>query len=179
MYEAYYKELDPAKREKILKELEETVTDKQDWELRKQLFDLRYTKNKQGEYVDRFLRGWLELKVAAMNLDRLFSEKKNKKTAMEVRKQLCLEQTELYTRETLYREMCNLVARYATACLKDTNYNSFIWGIGKISDEKVKAKIEGDLKMIGKTLPERLGFETEFQILQDAITNVEKELFTS
>ena len=46
MYEAYYKEMNPEKRMKILNELKESA-DEKEWELRKRLFDIRYTKTKR------------------------------------------------------------------------------------------------------------------------------------
>ena len=78
MYEAYYKEMNPEKRMKILNELKESA-DEKEWELRKRLFDIRYTKTKKGDYADEFLRGWLQLRVVSQNLDHLFSERKNVK----------------------------------------------------------------------------------------------------
>ena len=175
MYEAYYKEMNPEKRMKILNELKESA-DVKEWELRKRLFDIRYTKTKKGDYADEFLRGWLELRVVSQNLDHLFSERKNVKLSKNIVHRMCLDQTDVYSEEVLYQEMCNLTGRYISSCLKDTNYSSFLWGLGKISDKKVRMKIESDLKTVGETSPEYLNMQDEFRILSLAITNMKKEL---
>lgn len=175
MYEAYYKEMNPEKRKKILNELKQSA-DEKEWELRKRLFDIRYTKTKKGDYADEFLRGWLELRVVSQNLDHLFSERKNVRLSKNILHKMCLDQTEVYPDEVLYQEMCNLTGRYISSCLKDTNYSSFLWGLGKISDKKVRMKIEKDLTVIGETIPEYLNMQDEFRILSLAITNVKKEL---
>ena len=133
MYEAYYKEMNPEKRKKILNELKQSA-DEKEWELRKRLFDIRYTKTKKGDYADEFLRGWLELRVVSQNLDHLFSERKNVRLSKNILHKMCLDQTEVYPEEVLYQEMCNLTGRYISSCLKVTNYSSFLWGLGKISD---------------------------------------------
>ncbi len=172
--ENYYSETDPAKRKAFLEEaLKETGGE--ETEQRKKLFELRYSQDKKGVYADNFLRVWMELKMLTANLGSPLGAKKNKKRALAALHELCLDRSEEFSGEILYQEMCHLTARYILACADDTNYGSFIWGFGKISDEKLRKKIRLDLEQIGEGIPFALGLEEEFRILNKAVLTVKEQ----
>lgn len=172
--ENYFRELDPAKRKKLL----DGRDGKEDGPLLEQmrkLFDIRYRKDSRGNYADLFLRSWLELRVTAENLDAMFSQKRNRRAAQEALRSLCLDQDSEFPADLMYREMCQLTAFYIVTCSTDINYTAVLWGLGKKDDKKIREKITLDLERIGEALPKYLHMEEEFQVLQAAIFDTKKE----
>lgn len=173
--EDYYKKMDPAKRRGLLDEaLAARPGDIRLTQIR-QLFELRYTRDKKGGYADRFLRAWLDLKMTAGNLQSKFAEKKNRKNALKALHCLCLDQTDVFSEEILSREMFHLAVHYMLACAEDASYGAVFLGFGKMSDAKRRQKIRQDLDQIGKILPGALGLEKEFGILTEAVRRAEEQ----
>ena len=171
--ESYFKEMDPAKRKAMLDQRSEE-DDGEFLEQLKKLFAIRYKKDDKGKYVDTFLRYWLELRVAAENLDGLFAERRNRKTVKEALKNLCLDETSEFPSDLMYQEMCHLTAAYIVLCSKDINYTAVLWGLGKKNDDKIQDKINLDLERIGEAIPKYLHMEEEFQVLKPAILDTKK-----
>ncbi len=176
MYEEYYRELNPEKRKKILDAL--TSLDEKNSELdhMQKLFGLRYKKSAKGVFADQFLQYWLELKMAAKNADSYVSARRTKKQVVSAWHMLCLDRVMEFDRDILYREMCHLTRLYITLCSQDESYNAFLWGLGRISEEKRKDKMIRDLELIGEEMPKSFDLEKEFEILKSAIRDTRIQL---
>ena len=170
---SYFMETEPEKRKQMLDQ--RTEEDELTAQLNK-LFHLRYEKDgKTGKYADLFLREWMNLRIAAENLDRMFSEKKNRKMTADALNALQLGENSQFDESLIYQEMCQMTRRYIVLCSGDINYTAVLWGLGKQSDEKIRQKIELGLERIGKLLPKYLQMEEEFRVLTTAISDTKKE----
>ena len=172
--DSYFKEMDPAKRKAML-DKRSKEEDEQLLEQLKKLFAIRYKKDEKGKYADSFLRYWLELRVAAENLDGLFAERRNRRTVKAALKNLCLDESSDFPPELMYQEMCQLTASYIVTCSRDINYTAMLWGLGMKNDAKIQEKINLDLERIGEAIPKYLHMEEEFRVLKPAILDTKKD----
>ena len=170
----YFAEFKPEARKAILEARREQEVD-ETLELLEKLFELRYKQDKKGTYADQFLGHFLELRITAENLDRMFSERKNKKTVKKCLEELQLHEESEFPEELIYQEMCQLTGLYIFSCSKDVNYTSMIWGLGKKSDAKISEKINLDLERIGEAIPKYLSMEEEYRVMKAAILDTKKK----
>lgn len=174
MLNEYYKETDPIKREEILGTLSADACSPEQQRQLRALFDLRYASNGKGGYNDRFLGAWMELKIVIENRIGGLAKRRIARQVSSALQTLCLNRTEEFDRDILYREMCHLVSLYIYACSTDTNYGSLLWGMGKISEEKLQSKLTADLKQLKETIPQYAADTDNFDILKNAITDILK-----
>lgn len=172
---SYYMESNPEKRKQLLDE-RLAVDDSDEIRKIKELFDCRYQKMKDGKYMDSFLKGWLEMALVGGNMKSYFAQKRNKKTVMQVAQMWCLDREEEFGRELLYDELGHLAGVYIASCLSDTHYQSVIFNIGRMKDEKVKQKIKDDLELVSRTIPEALEVKDTFALFERAVSDMERRL---
>ncbi len=169
MYEEYFNEPDPVKRKAALDALPADGDDAELVAQMKKLFEIRYTPHAKIGYADNFVRQFLELKMAAENLDSQFARKRVRRQVLKAIHELCLDRTDEFSEWLLYREMCHLTALYISSCQGDKHYNSFIWGIGQVSDERQAKRLNRDMDRVGEAIPKYLDLEEEYAIMKRAI----------
>lgn len=172
---SYYMEGNPEKRRQLLEE-RLAIDDSDEIKKTEALFDARYQKMKDGKYMDLFLKGWLEIALIGNHLNSYFAQKKNKKTAVKVAEMWCLDREEEFGRELLYDELAHLAGVYIASCLNDTHYQSILFNIGRMKDEKVKQKIKNDLELISRTIPEGVEMKDTFSLFEKAVSDMERRL---
>ncbi len=171
MLNEYYKETDPIKRKEILDTLPADACSLNQQKQLHALFDLRYASNGKGGYNDRFIGAWMELKIVIENRVGGLAKRRNSRQVSKALQTLCLNRTDEFDRDILYHEMCHLVSLYIYACSTDSTYGSLLWGMGKISDDKLQAKLAADLKQVKETIPQYAADTDNFDILKNAITD--------
>lgn len=179
MFEDYYREPDAVKRKAILDGFEAAEGDTAAVALRRTLFDLRYKKNKKGGYDDCFIGCWLDLKFVAEAPDGRLSQKRNRKMAEAAARRLCLNQREEFPEDILYAEMCHLTLTYISSCTEDSHYRGVFWGLGTVSDERLRSRMGTDLKEMEAGLSRYPELEEDFRILRRAIADMAEKLRTT
>lgn len=171
MFEDYYREPDAAKRKALLDGYLQEKSDAAVPAQMKILFELRYKRNKKGGYDDRFIGGWLDLKFVAEAPDGMLSKKRNRKMAQDAVRMLCLDRRGEFPEEVLYEEMCHLTLTYISSCTEDSHYKGVFWGLGTVSDERLKSRLAADLDELTEGLARYPDLEDDFRILKKAIVD--------
>ena len=163
--DAYNKETDSRKRAEILAREAAAHGTERAYEIRKELFDLRYDK-KNGQEVDYFIRGYVHLQ----SLDRrvfLPGEKRRVRKGLdEVLADWQVERCESYGEEgraALADELFNMTLLYIRLCEQDKMYNAVLLGLGSISQQSRAAKIALEIDRMTREIPERLGATEELK----------------
>ncbi len=175
MLQAYYTELDPIKRKALLEEFLASDADAEEKAALSSLFDARYVPNKKGGYNDRFVGAWLEMKIVLSNRIGKLSRRRNEKQVAAAVSDLCLNRQEDFPPAMLYQELRQFLALYMNICARDHNYGSILWGLGRISDSRLRQKIEKDLTQIRDEIPSFLPDSAPFSLLQTVISDVLEE----
>lgn len=171
----YYREADPKKRRNLLEQEIEAGTDPEANQIRKEIWEARYSEMDEVTMADGYLRFWM-----AMEFNRKAANKwlGVKGAVKEIRKELNsvkfqeLQQKSDLHRELLYRECCHLVRLYIDLCKTDRSYNSMLAGIITIKKEDVTAKIKRDIYETAVCLPRDLGMEEELSLLTKAAREI-------
>ena len=70
-----------------------------------------------------------------------------------------------------------MVRTYMTLSKSDRNYNSTIFGMMKMSDERSSDKLKNDVINMAVGLPEKIGMVQELEIVTRAAREVYEEFF--
>lgn len=171
----YYREADPKKRRNLLEQEIETGTDSEANQIRKEIWEARYSEMDEVTMADGYLRFWMAMEFNRKAANKWFGVKGAVK---EIRKELNsvkfqeLQQKSDLHRELLYRECCHLVKLYIDLCKTDRSYNSMLAGIITIKKEDVTAKIKRDIYETAVCLPRDLGMEEELSLLTKAAREI-------
>lgn len=171
----YYRESDPKKRKALLEQEIEAGTEPEANQIRKEIWEARYSEMDAVTMADGYLRFWMAMEYNRKAANKLFGVKSAVK---EIRKELASvkflefqQKSELH-RELLYRECCHLVKLYIDLCKSDRSYNSMLAGIITIKKEDVIAKIKKDIYETAVRLPKDLGMEEELSLLTKAAREI-------
>lgn len=171
----YYREADPKKRRNLLEQEIETGTDSEANQIRKEIWEARYSEMDEVTMADGYLRFWMAMEFNRKAANKWFGVKGAVK---EIRKELNsvkfqeLQQKSDLHKELLYRECCHLVKLYIDLCKTDRSYNSMLAGIITIKKEDVTAKIKRDIYETAVCLPRDLGMEEELSLLTKAAREI-------
>lgn len=171
----YYREADPKKRRNLLEQEIEAGTDPEANQIRKEIWEARYSEMDEVTMADGYLRFWMAMEFNRKAANKWFGVKGAVK---EIRKELNsvkfqeLQQKSDLHRELLYRECCHLVKLYIDLCKTDRSYNSMLAGIITIKKEDVTAKIKRDIYETAVCLPRDLGMEEELSLLTKAAREI-------
>lgn len=171
----YYREADPKKRRNLLEQEIEAGTDPEANQIRKEIWEARYSEMDEVTMADGYLRFWMAMEFNRKAANKWFGVKGAVK---EIRKELNsvkfqeLQQKSDLHRELLYRECCHLVRLYIDLCKTDRSYNSMLAGIITIKKEDVTAKIKRDIYETAVCLPRDLGMEEELSLLIKAAREI-------
>ncbi len=173
MFDEYFQELDPIKRKAILDAIEPEAGEEEALAAARALFSLRYKQNKRKEtYADLFIRAFVDLRVVAFNEDDNILDKRT--FAKQVRNAahvLCLDRADEFPREVLAGEMHQLVSLFVHSSLHDHHYGAILFGMGRLDDEVLAAKVKSDLTGIRDGILHYVGSDAAYDILQEALTD--------
>lgn len=173
----YYREHDPMKRKELL-EAAVSEDDSLENQIRKELWEIRYSQEQSGtpSRADGFLGLWMSMEFNKNSGNKLFG---SKGACKEIRKKLeqlkfreFLDGDDLH-QELLYRECCHMVKMYMELCETDRSYNTTFCGIVHISKDKAKDKLKADIAQTAVDLPKAIGMEEELAI----VTKAAREMF--
>lgn len=175
----YRRETDRTKRAEILKRVAAEQPGDRSAEIRQKLWDARYDK-KNGYDVDYFIRGFVTLQ--SLNRRVYFpGEKRRLKREIDgIKKDWQFELCESYGEtgaKALYDELYNLVLLYMELCRRDKTYNSILWGMGHISENKQTNKIIGEINEVAWIIPEKIGAGDALKPFPDAAMDALKSVY--
>lgn len=169
LWEKYYKELNPDKRKKMMKELLAAGEDDGANAIRQKIYTRRYTNPKAPSHpADMFL-------MECAYLPSLYRKRKSFLTNMkkEIKRtmlHLYLDEAQNFTeieKNALYWEMRNAVKRYLKTC-QGSKYGSSFMGLSKASEEE-KIRLAGrDIWQMSAGIARYMKLEDEMKIFCDA-----------
>ena len=170
----YYREQDPMKRLALLEKSTEQGEEPEANAIRRELWDLRYSENSElgpDTRADGFLALWMTMEFNRNAGSRFFGEKSASKEIRKYLTKLKFQETrargELYE-QLMYRECCHLIMLYLELCKKDKSYNTTLFGIVRINEERATSKIHRDIYETAVCLPETLKMQEELGIITRA-----------
>ena len=181
----YYKETDPLKRKRLLDMAIEEGSEPEANAIRKELYDIRYAgKSEMNKNMpaDGYLGLWMMMEYNRSVGSGLFGLD-TRRAAREIRKILANLKFQEYQdkgglyAELHYKEVCHMVRTYMTLSKSDRNYNSTIFGMMKMSDERSSDKLKNDVINMAVGLPEKIGMVQELEIVTRAAREVYEEFF--
>ena len=181
----YYKETDPLKRKRLLDMAIEEGSEPEANAIRKELYDVRYAgKSEMNKNMpaDGYLGLWMMMEYNRSVGSGLFGLD-TRRAAREIRKILANLKFQEYQdkgglyAELHYKEVCHMVRTYMTLSKSDRNYNSTIFGMMKMSDERSSDKLKNDVINMAVGLPEKIGMVQELEIVTRAAREVYEEFF--
>lgn len=138
-------------------------------QLRKRLWEKRFTKNGKLTGHDTFMALWMELGYEQKQFGHFFGHGRAKRKMKKIAQELMIaEATTEELEEVLFREYVNLVAVYISLCQKDKNYKSIILGVGTMKDENLIHKIADDVYSTGCGAALLGGLTEEYALLMRA-----------
>lgn len=168
----YYMEADAGKRLLLLEERVSQGDEGEDNLLRMEIWNRRYEsvrrRNSGQKYKDKYLAGLFRLLMLAEESSRSFGKKKVMHETVDVLEQLGISQEEHFTRVLLLEELKHLFLVYAAACMSDRQYSTVMFGLGRMSREKIEQKLADDIYRIIYRLPENMNLQKEFDLLTQA-----------
>ena len=181
----YYKQTDPLKRKRLLDMAIEEGSEPEANAIRKELYDVRYAgKSEMNKNMpaDGYLGLWMMMEYNRSVGSGLFGLD-TRRAAREIRKILANLKFQEYQdkgglyAELHYKEVCHMVRTYMTLSKSDRNYNSTIFGMMKMSDERSSDKLKNDVINMAVGLPEKIGMVQELEIVTRAAREVYEEFF--
>ena len=167
----YYRETDPMKRKALLDQALASGEDSEANEIRKELWEARYSKTGDGNVADGFLRFWMTMEFNRTSGHKVFgvkgAVKDIRKELDSVKFQQIRAKSPLHE-ELLYRECAHLVKFYMDLCETDKSYNTMLCGLIPIKKEDVKSKLQRDIYETAVCLPRDLAMEEELSLLTKA-----------
>ena len=167
--DAYYRELDPVERKKLLDEFEE---DDPFLEERKLLFERRYrpVKDSPGQYADRFLYAFMQILQSRTESTGLFGMgQKRMRKVLNILRDPVQSPQEQEESHVLHREIVNAVRRYFETCMSPS-YRRKLFGTMMPTDEERAAHIRQDAWDLSYGMAERLALREESAFLCRAVT---------
>ena len=166
----YMTEISRKKRRQILNDAIEAEGMSPENELRSRLYEARFGLNEKSE-TDVFIRGWMTLYNLPNLAKGLFGKKRMRKNLDSVAADWKTEMAASYGSigdEVLYQELFHMVMVYIHLCMTDRNYYSVVFGMGRMQDSTLTAKIAGDVFRVAVDIPQQYGCEQEFPLLARA-----------
>lgn len=175
----YMRETDSLKRKRILDQAIEEEGMLPENELRSALYDARY-QVQDGRGIDCFIRGLMLLKFLENASTGLFGSKRTEKEKQKIAEDWQLERAKAYGEtgeEVLYQEFFNTAKLYIELCKDDSSYRSVLFGLGRMKDEKMIAKLANEFYKLGYAIPARFDMREELAPFTRALTDAFCELF--
>jgi hypothetical protein len=161
--EAFYTEMDPFKRQKLLEE----GGDKETEAFRKELWEARYGKRRPNK--DLFIAALMQLKYLADAKGADIGGKRRREAAR-ILNSMHMGNLAEYSpkeRELLVLEMENTFLKYIEVSRGGRGFTSVLFGMGQLSDESVAKKLAEQISDIAFKAAHGLHMEKEFALIQE------------
>ncbi len=168
----------PASGEERFKLLDAALSeeDSEENRLRFLLWEFRYGQIKKNDgkpKTDYFMKLWMDLEFASGRTSSIFGVKKVIKEIKKDLEVLGFNELQEYGelgQELLYQEMVQAGRYYFELSATDKNYNSELFGLKQISDDKFFDKITEDVYRICYRTPKAFGLQGELELFTKAVT---------
>ena len=161
----YRRETDRARRRDILERVRKEYPDDKGVEIRQRLWDARYD-NKNGYDVDYFIRGFINLQSLKRRVYLPGEKRRLRREIESIKKDWqfaeCLSYGETGA-NALYDELFNMTLLYIELCRRDKTYNSVLWGLGHIAEDKQTQKVINEIKEIAEAIPAKVEAKEELE----------------
>lgn len=172
----FYETTERGRRREILDRMIQLEGETEENLLRRSIMDGRYAE-KNGQELDYFIRGWMILTSLRSQFWGKRSMRKDAREALECwQMDRAADET---GRRAIGGELYNMTRLYIELCGSDRNYNSYLWGLGRISEERRNSKIEEELVRQTETIPEKLGMREEFALFRESAQRAYNDMFPS
>ena len=175
----YMRETDSLKRAKILQAAiaEEGMLPEN--ELRSKILEARHPLQ-DGRPIDCFIRGLMHLKFMDGGSMGLFGNKRIEKEKQKVYEDWQIDLVKSYGEvgeEVLYQELFNMAKLYIELCHDDSAYRSVFFGLGRMKEDKLTAKIANEFYKLGYAIPARFDMQEELRPFTRGLTDAFCEIF--
>ncbi len=176
---AYYKEIEPMKRKKLL---EKSIAENEDPEgnqVREELWNIRYSGKSKSPDVSRadgFMALLMDMELNKQNIKKLFGRGNARKNVVKRLESLRFAEfaaKDALHEEILYRECCHLLLTYIKLCMEDKTYGSALMGLVPMKKENIEAKLRSDIYETFIEYPFLADLEKELQLM----TRAAKEMY--
>ena len=178
--DAYYRERSPQIRMEMLEEAERQGLTPEDNAFRRVLYDLRYDRkhrNPEGSPIDLYIKAWMDIRFLSEQGEGLIF-KNNARKLDALMGSLGFDRAKTQAEKNLlYQEFYHLGMLYLSLCIEDKNFNSFILGLGTISEDRQARKIAAEYRKVAITALEKLKRRDEYQIFSQALINAYCDMF--
>lgn len=173
--ECYYRESDGLIRRSYLEEADRENLTPEENKIRHLLWERRYPGLMEGSksnVKDAFLRSWFDFRYAADSVGSIFLSKKTEKQIEESLKSIGFSAVKEYGEmgeKLLYDELYHMAMLYISLCREDKNYGSLVFGMGKVSEDRLISRIATELARVAVYVPEMLNMTEECRLWTKAI----------
>lgn len=172
LIDLYFETTDKEERRNILDRIKAKGEDEEFVRICEELYDHRYvSREKKVQNIDYAIRGWVNMKFLPEVARGWFSKKGLRAKVDEILDDLGYNVCAKYGvrgREILYKDLCNAIRVYIKLCQSDKGYSSILFGIGRIKQDKLIAKMGHDIVTVSYSIPKEIGMIKEFEALAQA-----------
>ena len=146
---------------------------------RRRLYEIRYPAKPgpEGTQIDNYLKAWMEMRFMCERSGGFLSKNDPKKCRAVMDS---IGYSEADTREKknlLYEEIHHLGLLYIALCQEDRQYNSVLFGFGKLNEAKQAEKVASEVLSVTKIAPEKYNSVELCDIWTRAIREAYSEMY--
>ena len=173
--DSYYEPISGDRRYKLL-EAALGEEDSEENRLRLKLWEYRYgsvSRNNGKPSMDNFMKLWLDLEFYSQKTNSIFGVKNAAKEIKRDIDSLGYQEMQEYGElglTMLYQELVQAGRYYFNLCASDRNYTTELFGIKKISDERIVDKITGDVYRVCYMTPKAFKLQEDLEMFTKAVT---------
>ena len=160
----YFEIEDIEKRQRILEQRIAKDPEARDDQERLKLLHKRFQIKTGAAWADRFMHGWLMIRVLREQKVNRFNQRKLKHYLQTELIKLCV--LEYPCSEVLKAEWKDFAYRYILSCADSRNYRTAILGFVPMKDETIAWKILREIDDLTRVIPAQFGYEKECEPLR-------------
>ena len=166
--DSYYREIDPKIRLALLDEADKANLTPEDNEIRRRLHRMRYSgKNLEK---DLFIKAWLDIQYLAEASNGFIFKRKDPERFRKIMQGIGVcNLDDRHYRGLIYQELVHLAMLYITLCEQDRTFNSFMLGLGRLSDTSLSKKIRVNIEKVAVEIPKSYGLADEYTVWRQAL----------
>jgi len=177
--DCYYNEMEPALRRQLLDEAQRLHLTPEDNEIREFLFKKRYIPDKD-QYIDVYLKPWLEFKFLSSSENGIFSKKRSQKKIRRLFEEMGdpeIRSRGKWAEWLLAREYEHCGLCYITLSSTDPAYRAVILGFGSVSDAKLYQRIYNDVLIVSVIVPSRFEMTEELSLWSESVKRALRRVY--
>lgn len=173
LIESYFNTTEIEQRKKLMAQMDLDKDNIENYELIRKIYELRYNKRhgSKDKVQDYFIRGWVLLGGIRASSAAL-KNRQCQKAIKEVQECLGLDKYDAYSdleKNILQKEYVNMTELYIDLALRDKSYGSTLFGIMRLSNEKIIEKLALEIYTLGFSIPKKTGHENAMKPLTMAM----------